>query len=129
MSDDVLNVLAHRLEADLRTRFPEIVVRFRRDDDGSWLCGVDEGPESWGEADTWFNEDGDLSAADAERLLADVTFKVADNLWPDELTDPWPPCPAHGEHPLNPGCAAGIASWVCPHDSGVVIPVGSLAGK
>lgn len=60
-----------------------------------------DGPTPWGSASTWFEEDDDLSPADAERLLADIAFSVADNLWPDEDTEPWPPWPLHGGHPQS----------------------------
>ncbi len=130
MPDDILKVLVTRLEADLRTRFSEIVVRLVKDDDGLWMCRVNNGSEHWGEASTWFDEhDDDLSQEEAERLLADITFNVADNLWPDELTDPWPLCPLHGDHPLNPRFTAGRAAWVCLRDAGVVIPVGALGAQ
>jgi len=122
----LLHPLAARLEADLRLRFPDITVRFVRDDDGAWECRVADGPTLWGETGTWFDDRDDLSSDDAERLLADVTSSVADNLWPDELTDPWPLCPRHGDHPLQPQLAAGRASWLCRREPGVAIAVGAL---
>ncbi|MDQ6726420.1 MAG: hypothetical protein M3066_09695, partial [Actinomycetota bacterium] len=58
------------------------------------------------------------------------TFNVADNLWPDDDTDPWPPCPLHGGYPLNPGMAGGIAAWICLlRDPSVAILVGALGGE
>ena len=30
-----------------------------------------------------------------------ISWKIAHNLWPDEWTDPWPACPAHGDHPSS----------------------------
>ena len=126
VSDDVLNALIDRLASDLRTRFPEIFVRLAKDEEGVWSVRVLDGLEWWGEASTWFNEDDELSPEESERLLADITFNVADNLWPDELTDAWPLCPQHGDHPLNPDFVAGKAAWVCLQDRGVLIPVGDL---
>jgi len=128
VSQAVFHGLASRLEADLRTRFPGIVVAIAKDEHGLWMCSVNDGPGSWGEVGTQFDEEDDLSPDEAERLLADLTFNVADNLWPDELTDPWPPCPLHGDHPLNPRFAEGKAAWVCLRDSKVVVPVGGLVG-
>ncbi len=129
MSGDVLGALGDRLQADLRLRFPDAVIKFAKEDDGSWMFSVLDGPTPWGEASTWFEDDDDLSPTEAERLLADITFNVADNLWPDDDTDPWPPCPLHGGHPLNPGMAGGIAAWICLRDPSVAIPVGALGGE
>jgi hypothetical protein len=128
VSEDVLHGLADRLQADLRTRFPGIVVRLVKDEDGLWLWSVQNGPDRWGEVGTQLDEEDHLSPEEAEHFLADLTFDVADNLWPDELTDPWPVCPLHGDHPLNPRLAGGKAAWVCLHDSTVTIPVGGLGG-
>lgn len=127
MAHPVLDPLAARLEADLRLRFPNITVRFAKDEEGVWMCRVEDGVELWGEVGTWFEDDDDLSSAEAERLLAEATFNVADNLWPDELTDPWPRCPGHGDHPLQPQFVSGRGVWRCLHDTNIVIPVGSLA--
>lgn len=93
------------------------------------MCSVHDGPGSWGEVGTEFDERDDLSPDEAERLLADLTFNVADNLWPDEMTDPWPLCPLHADHPLQPRVAAGKAAWVCLRDPNVNISVGGLAGQ
>ncbi len=129
MSEDVIQGLANRLQADLRSPFPGIVVRLSKDEDGLWMFRIHDGPGSWGEVGTQFDEADALSPDDAERLLADLTFNVADNLWPDELTDPWPLCTLHGDHPLNPRLAAGKAAWVCLRDPKVAIPVGGLGGQ
>jgi len=128
MSGDVIGPLADRLQADLRLRYPDVVIKFSKQD-GLWMYSVHDGATSWGEASTWFEEDEDLSPANAERLLADITFNVADNLWPDDDADPWPPCPLHRGHPLNPGLAGGVAAWVCAHDRSVAIPVGVLGAS
>ncbi len=118
--------VAARLEADLSGPFPGISVRFAKADDGSWVCRIEDRGDLWGEASTSYEVGVELSPTDIERLLAEVTLEVADNLWPDDLTDPWPVCPSHGDHPLQVQFAAGSAAWVCLRDSVVVIPVGSL---
>lgn len=93
------------------------------------MCRVADGLVLWGETGTWADDEDDLSPGEAERLLVDVTSSVADNLWPDELTDPWPLCPCHGDHPLQPQLAGARASWLCRRgDSAVAIAVGALAG-
>ncbi|MGH9226878.1 MAG: hypothetical protein ACRD2W_24525 [Acidimicrobiales bacterium] len=63
--------------------------------------------------------------AEIEAFVAAVVTDVADNLWPDELTDPWPPCPAHGDHPLQPGLVGAQAVWRCLR-GGPSVPVGEL---
>ena len=66
-----------------------------------------------------------FSHAEVEAVIASVVTNVTDNLWPDELTDPWPLCPAHGDHTLQPGLAGGQAVWRCLR-GGAVVPVGEL---
>lgn len=39
--------------------------------------------------------------------------------------EPWPPCPVHPNHPLNPGRGDDVWLWVCEPD-GVRIPLGEL---
>ena len=125
MPNPVLDPLAARLQADLRLRFPEITVRFARDEDSWWMCRVEDGVLHWGNAPTNFDDD-EPSHCDTERILAEVTIEVADNLWPDELTDPWPLCPRHGDHPLQAQFVAGQAVWLCLRDTSVMVPVGAL---
>ena len=57
--------------------------------------------------------------------VLDTEF-VCDNMWPDELTEPWPRCPAHRNHALNPGGARGRACWVCADDPRVAVVIGEL---
>ncbi len=128
MSNPVLDPLAARLQADLRLRFPEITVRFVREVDGWWVCRVEDGVLHWGDAVTNFDDDGH-SYGDTEWILAEVTLEVEDNLWPDALTDPWPLCPRHGDHPLQAQFVANQAVWLCLRDSSVMVPVGALGGS
>lgn len=126
MVHPLLDPLAERLQADLRTRFPAISVRFVPHDDGIWVCLVADDDVRWGEVATNFVDGEELGIAAQEELLAEVTFEVADNLWPDELTDPWPLCPRHGDHPLQVRVAHGKAAWVCLRDQAVAVRVGDL---
>ncbi len=63
---------------------------------------------------------------DRQYAIVAIAWNIPYNLWPDEWTDPWPVCPAHGDHPLEPKLWRGEAGWVCLHDNGVGFPVGSL---
>lgn len=128
VSHPALDPLGARLEADLRTRFPEIQVVFEVDDEGTWEAVVTDAGSGWGRASTWFESGDVLSADEAEDLLASVGLEVADNLWPDELTDPWPVCPRHPDHPLQIRVDRGRAAWVCLRDPAVSVRVGNLAG-
>jgi hypothetical protein len=47
-AEPVLVPPALRLEADLRTRFPVISVRFLQHEEGDWTCEVQEGGLLWG---------------------------------------------------------------------------------
>jgi hypothetical protein len=64
--------------------------------------------------------------SDRQGAILSIVWNVAHNLWPDEWTDPWPSCPAHGDHPLEPEIWRGKASWVCLHDKSVGRSIGSL---
>lgn len=39
--------------------------------------------------------------------VVSIAQEIADNFWPDELTDPWPLCPAHRDPPLHPSVTRG----------------------
>jgi hypothetical protein len=96
------------------------------DENEFWYCEViGDGP--WGGfSDDFFDEEEPWTPYDVERLLVHVTQQVCDNLWPDELTDPWPLCPAHPDHPLQPRLSEGRASWVCSRDSMIAFDIGRL---
>ncbi len=126
-ASEAFESLASRLEADLRTRFPAIEVRIRRSPDGTMICGVVDGGQSWGEIELGPCEDDDEpSDDDVEHAVASVVENVADNLWPDELTDPWPLCPTHRDHPLQPRLVGDVASWRCLRDPRIAVRVGEL---
>lgn len=125
---DALAEIARRLQADLRTRFPRISVHFT-DEDGSPICHVGEGGVPWGSVGTWVDPADELSLPEFEDVLVAIAQDVADNLWPDELVDPWPPCPQNSEHPLQPSLVRGSASWACSSDAGVAIPIGTLSER
>src|SRR5438445_10475079 len=123
-----LDAIAARLEVDLRTRFPEVTVRFVPDDEEpSWyVCDVREPRERWGFVSTWVGDSDDLDDSGVEMLLVEVASDVCDNLWPDDGTEPWPLCPEHRDHPLNPVKVRGTASWSCSRELSVAIRIGTL---
>src|SRR5437879_9189856 len=55
----------------------------------------------------------DLEGADIETFVETAAFHIADNMWPDELVDPWPLCPQHRDHLLQVRLHLGTAAWVC----------------
>jgi hypothetical protein len=123
---EVLAEAGRRLTADLRTRFPGIEVTLTSTADG--LVSVDV--NHWGtggEIDLGVDVDEvDYTRAETERFVEAVVFLVADNVWPDELMEPWPPCPEHADHPLQVSVHLGQAAWVCLRDPKIAIPVGTL---
>ena len=126
-SRELLDTLLSRLERDLRTRFPTISLRTREDEDGYLVCDVREGEDPWGVLGGWDLEaDDEPTLEDGERGLVGIAVEIADNLWPDELTDPWPLCPDHRSHPLHPRLTRGRAAWTCLRDASVAITIGSL---
>ena len=122
---EALSEIARRIIHDLGTRFPDIEVRFK-EQAGAMTCHVSDGRSFWGTVGTWVDPGDDLAEAEFEELLVSVAEDIADNLWPDELTDPWPPCPRHGDHPLHPGVVRGSAAWACRRDDRVAIVIGNL---
>jgi hypothetical protein len=125
---DAFDTVTTRLAHDLRTRFPGIEVRVHTSSDGVG-CEVIDAGEPWGTV--MFAEDLEdtFSPAELERFIAAVVTDVTDNLWPDELVEPWPECPAHGDHPMHPGVIGGRAAWHCLQDGGPVVRIGELEGS
>ena len=125
---DALGEVARRLTHDLGTRFPDIEIRFE-EQEGAMTCSVRDGRSCWGTFGTWLDPGDDLADAEFEDLLSSIAEHIADNLWPDELTDPWPLCPEHGDHPLQPGVVRGRAAWECRRDHRVAVVIGNLGGS
>jgi hypothetical protein len=123
-----IEIVTTRLAHDLRTRFPGIEVRLRASSDGVG-CEVLDAGEPWGTV--MFAEDleDSFSPAELERFIAAVVTDVTDNLWPDEIVDPWPICATHGRHPMHPGVIGGRAVWHCLQDAGPVVRIGDLEGS
>lgn len=117
--------LSARLGADLRTRFPAIEVRVWQSD-GEMVCEVLDDGESWGQITLDVAEDDEFSPSEVELFVARVVTNVTDDQWPDELVDPWPLCPEHPDHPLQPGLVAAQASRRCLRDSQIVVAIGRL---
>ncbi len=108
-----LDAILERIERDLR--------------DGYLLCHVTEDNHEWGVVGISELPGGDESATkDVEDAVASIAHEIAYNLWPFALTDPWPLCPEHHDHPLDPDVTRGRAAWTCLHDASVAIPIGSL---
>jgi len=120
--------LALRIAADLRTRFSTADVHFRPVEPYGWVIEVFDGELAWGTIGTQFDldDDGDLSPQQVQRELVHQCADVFDNLWPDALTDPWPPCPEDPGHPLQPRLVRGVACWTCLEDLSVTVPLRSL---
>jgi hypothetical protein len=117
--------VADRLRRDLRTRFSGADVRWEPTTDGFWDCTV-EGDELWGTLTDDYFDESDWSPKDTEAFLVHIAEHVADNLWPDRLTDPWPRCRAHPGHPLQPRLKDAKAVWMCLRDPRVMIEIGGL---
>jgi hypothetical protein len=119
-----LRGLTAGLEHDIRLALePEFSVEWYLGDDGEWWYGC------WGSA-ARFAEPSEVepstSSLDHEEQILLVAQNLADNMWPDEWTDPWPLCPTHRDHPLGPALERDRASWVCRRDHRIAIPIGRL---
>jgi hypothetical protein len=122
---DSLRQVAVRLGHDLGTRFADALVTWKSDGD-DLVCAVFGDGAWWGFVGEGSNDPDDWTTSDTEWLVAHCTGMVCDNLWPDDLTDPWPACPVHSDHPLNPCVWRGVASWHCDRDGSATITIGEL---
>jgi len=68
-----------------------------------------------------------FARADIEAFVETAALEIADNMWPDELVDPWPLCPQHRDHPLQVRVHLGTAVWVCLQEPTTAVRVGDLA--
>src|SRR5258708_39582799 len=127
-AEEVFESISQRLARDLSLRFGGVHVLFRRDEE-SWMVEVTEGGASWGSVSVWADEHDAFTEAQAEEFAAEVAFDVANNLWPDDATDPWPLCPVHRDHPLQTGVRRGRASLICLRDEAVAVPFGQLTNS
>ncbi len=103
-----------------------IKIEVDENDEDGVVCVVSNNGTQWGSVSTSISEDDDVPAEAAELALVAIAQDVADNLWPDELTDGWPVCPQHETHPLQPNIIRGRASWTCSRDDDVAVPIGML---
>ena len=108
-----------RLRHDLATHFDGPTVTFRRD-------GVDGWIEWEGTARGFRFDDETRSPQEIELDVVDLADIVCAQLWPEGVTDPWPPCPQHRDHPLQPRLRRGRAVWSCLRDGSVSVEIGSL---
>jgi hypothetical protein len=125
--------LVARLTADLRTRFPNAEARSFADrgplgDGFGWSVGIVVDGESWGWVGVNLEPDNptELSAHQAQKELADAYQSVIDNVWPDDDLAPWPLCPKHADHPLQPRLVRDVASRACRQDEAMSVALGSL---
>lgn len=118
----VLEGLTAPIEADIRLRDPTATIEWFIDEGLWWyrlhdaLCSF-EAPGSVTEPP---------SEKDRQKAILRIAENIADNLWPDEWIDPWPLCPGHRDHPLQPRMSAGRASWVCRRDPSIAVEIGTL---
>ncbi len=117
-----LQRVGDRLAHDLRVRFPALEHFWSQDDD-IWVLHLSGLGEVWA---SFYEEGPDWTVRDEEALLEQLAADAADNLWPDEMTEPWPICPNHGDHPLQVGLRSGRAVWRCLRDPHVDVVIGSL---
>lgn len=106
---ELLDTMLERIERDLRTRFPTIALQVTQDEDGYFVCDVTEENAEWGVLGGWDLSPGgdEPTLEDVEGGVASIAQEIADNLWPDELTEPWPQCPERRDHPLHPTSLVG----------------------
>jgi hypothetical protein len=117
--------LSAGIEQDIRaTLDPSFAIEWLLDGDGQWVYRCFD-------SECWFAKAADVppphSDVERQQQIERIVDNVAYNMWPDEWTEPWPRCPLHHDHPLNPDMRHDRVSWVCPRDTRISVPVGELA--
>jgi hypothetical protein len=118
----VLEMLSAPIQHDLRLVDREASIEWMTED-GEWWYHV-LGASATFDSVGLIEEPSD--EAERQSAVLSLVWNIANNLWPDDWTDPWPVCPTHGDHPLEPTMWRGKAAWVCLHDKTVGLPIGSL---
>ncbi len=118
----VLEMLSGPVEHDLRLAHPDFHIEWVAEDGEWWYRTFDAMAtfESVGFVEAPTNE------VDRQEAILSIAWNIAYNLWPDDWTDPWPVCPSHGDHSMEPEMWRGKASWVCSRDRSTGAPIGSL---
>lgn len=120
----VLERLSAPIEHDLRLADPEARIEWVAEE-GKWWY------RAFGSMATFESVgviEEPIEEKDRQGAILSIAWNISYNLWPDEWTDPWPACPAHGDHPLEPEMWRAKASWVCVRDNSVGRVIGSLDG-
>ncbi|MGH9225220.1 MAG: hypothetical protein ACRD2W_15885 [Acidimicrobiales bacterium] len=120
----VLETLSTPIEHDLRHAYPQARIEWAPEE-GEWWYRVFGSMATF---DSVGEVDEPLDEGDRQSAILSIAWNISYNLWPDEWTDPWPACPMHGDHPLEPEMWRGKAAWVCVHDKSVGRLIGSLDG-
>ena len=96
-------------------------------EDGSWSWRV--GNAYGGYSSAWISGlDWEVDESPTESVV-EVTTRLAEEIPDfafDDVLEPWPRCPIHGDHPLYPQVRSDRAVWVCRRDGAEVATVGEL---
>lgn len=72
-------------------------------------------------------EIGITLSGQVEPDLVSIAAALQDSAFFDDDPDPWPRCPIHGTHSLQPSLKASQGFWACPTDGAPVVTIGKLA--
>lgn len=118
--------MASRLNRDLSLAPRPLHIELRKDgEDFEWFLGETDGQGT--PMSTLIDDDDELTELQVEHFTAGLADALAGTLWPDDLTQPWPACPAAPDHPLMPAVVRGRATWRCERGHEVEVPIGELA--
>jgi hypothetical protein len=100
---------------------PEFEILVTSELDGSWRWSyrglLADGGSTWGVIP---------HALDVSRLSAWFAEDIPEGAF-DNVLEPWPRCPVHGDHPLYAEVRNDQAVWWCRQKGNVSIPIGRLA--
>lgn len=91
-----------------------------------WVSAGPTGDWGWAGVPWLWDDAEQVDDLELEQLVAASAQALCDNAWPDDWTERWPLCPAHGGHSLEPVERRGKALWVCPVEGRPTVPIGEL---
>ncbi len=110
-----------------------LVADVRRSLDTGYQISFDECEGEWEWTSWWSNVSSSTSASVAESVfnaeMAEARLSLVQEILDfdfDEVLEPWPACPFHGDHPLSLTSREKVVWWMCGRTGQGVARLGIL---